>query len=95
MSSRSLQFVLHLLVVLSGLAVGLAAMKIYLHRRAGRLERTVVLRLVGAVLAGLAVPVVGAFGVRYGTPILVLGVALAVGALTLAISSGSIRDLLT
>ena len=94
MSSRSLEFLLHVLVALSGVAVGLAALKLFLFRRARRLERGVLLRLLGAVLAGLLVPIVGALGTQYGPLLLVVAVALGLGAVTLATSTGSIRDLL-
>jgi len=94
MSSRSLEFLLYLLVALSGIAVGLAALKLFLFRRAKRLDRGIALRLGGAALGGLLVPVIGALSAQYGPALLVVAVALALGAVTLATSTGSIRELL-
>jgi hypothetical protein len=92
MSDRSLAFLQNLLVVLSGLAVGLACIKYYMYRKSGKLTGSLRVRLVLAICGGLIVPGIVAVAGRAGPIGYVVAVVGAVAVLALASSSGSFRD---
>jgi lysozyme family protein len=92
MSDPSLAILQKLLVVLSGLALGLAFIKYYMYRKSGKLTRSLRIRLILAICGGLLVPGLVAIATRSGPLGYVLAVLAAVGVLTLASTSGSFRD---